>query len=132
MRFLEKYYFLDKYRPQLLSIMRIMIGLMFLQYGMAKILHFPHVPAFDHIPPLIELAGAIELVGGALITIGLFTRVVAFVCSGEMAFAFWLGHFGRTGQIVPVLNGGTLAVVFCFLFLYLAAAGPGPWSIDRH
>ena len=123
--------FLERYRPQLLSVLRIVMGLMFLQFGMAKILHLPHVAMFDHIPPIIVVAGAIELVGGVLLTVGLFTRIVAFILSGEMAFAFWLGHVGRTGQIVPILNDGTLAVVFCFVFLYLAAAGPGPWSLDR-
>ncbi len=131
MRFLEKYNFLDKYRPQILSIARIAIGLTFLEYGTAKLLHFPHVPAFDHIPPLIMVAGAIELVGGLLLTLGLFTRVAAFICSGEMAFAFFMGHVPRAGSIIPAINGGALAVVFCFFFLYLAAAGPGPWSIDR-
>ena len=123
--------FLERYRPQLLSILRIVSGLMILQYGMAKILHWPHVPMFDHIPTIIVVAGAIELVGGVLLTIGLFSRIAAFVLSGEMAFAFFLGHVGRTGQIIPVLNNGTLAVLFCFVFLYLAAAGPGPWSVDR-
>ncbi len=123
--------FLEAYRPQLLSVLRIISGLMVLQFGMAKILHWPHVPYFDHIPPLIVVAGAIELVGGVLLTIGWFSRIVAFILSGEMAFAFFLGHVGRTGQIIPVLNEGTLAVVFCFVFLYLAAAGPGPWSLDR-
>jgi len=123
--------FLASFRLQLLSVLRIVCGLMILQFGLAKIVHWPHVPIFDHIPPLIVAAGVIELVGGTLLTVGLFTRIVAFILSGEMAFAFWLGHFARTGQIIPVLNEGTLAVVFCFAFLYIAAAGPGPWAIDR-
>ncbi len=123
--------FLEKYRPQLLSVLRIALGLMILQFGMAKIFHWPHVAMFDHIPPLIVVAGAMELVGGVLLTIGWLSRLTAFILSGEMAFAFWLGHVAPSGQIVPILNHGTLAVMFCFTLLYLAAAGPGPWSLDR-
>lgn len=122
--------FLEKYRPQLLSVLRVVIGLLFLQYGMAKIFHIPYVAMFAHVPPIIVVAGAMELVGGVLLIVGLYTRIVAFICSGEMAFAYWLGHVGQTGQVLPILNHGDLAVIFCFVFLYLAAAGPGPWSFD--
>lgn len=123
--------FLSKYQPQLLSVLRIVAGLLFLQYGMAKLFHFPHVAMFDHIPPIIYAAATIEFVGGSLLVLGLFTRIAAFICSGEMAVAFWLGHVGRTGIFWPILNEGGLAVLFCFVFLFLAAAGPGPWSFDR-
>jgi putative oxidoreductase len=122
--------FLAKWEPQLLSVLRIVVGLLFLEHGCTKILHFPHVAMFDHIPPLIMVAGAIELVGGFLITIGLFTRIVAFICSGEMAVAYWMYHFPH-GGFFPVLNGGEGAILLCFVFLFLAAAGPGPWSVDR-
>lgn len=123
--------FLDKYQPQLLSLLRIVTALLFLEYGTAKILHFPHVPMFDHLIPIIVVAGAMELVGGVLLTLGLFTRITAFICSGEMAVAYWLGHAGRTGIFWPILNEGGLAILFCFTFLYIAAAGPGAWSLDR-
>lgn len=122
--------FLESYAPQLRSVLRIVIGLMILQYGMSKIFHIPYVAMFAHLPPLIIAAGTIELVGGVLILFGVYTRIVAFILSGEMAFAYWLGHVGGTGKLLPILNHGGLAVIFCFVFLYLAAAGPGPWSFD--
>ena len=122
---------LEKYRPQLLSLLRIVVGLQILQYGMSKIFHIPYVEMFAHLPPIIIVAGTIELVGGILMIAGLFTRIVAFILSGEMAFAFWLGHVGMSGKFLPILNHGDLAVIFCFVFLYIAAAGPGPWSFDQ-
>jgi putative oxidoreductase len=123
--------FLDKWQPQLLSVLRIVTGLLFLEHGMAKLLHFPHVAMFDDlkIVSFLGLAGIIELVGGALVTIGLFTRYAAFIMSGEMAVGYFLFH-ARQGMF-PVLNGGDAAILFCFVFLYIAAAGPGPWSVDR-
>jgi putative oxidoreductase len=125
--------FLTKYQPQLLSILRIVAGLLFLEHGMQKILHFP--PMTMAIPPnaamIIMAAGWIELIGGALILIGLFTRVVAFICSGEMAVGYWMGHVAAKGSFFPAVNGGDAAILFCFVFLYIAAAGPGPWAIDR-
>ena len=124
--------FLEPYRPQLLSVLRIMTGLLMFQYGVAKILKFPVVPYFANIPPLITVAGTIELVLGALLLIGLFTRLSAFILSGQMAFAYFLGHVFKTGTPVwhPLNNGGTGAALFCFVCLYLASAGPGPWSVD--
>jgi putative oxidoreductase len=122
--------FLAKWEPQLLSVLRIVVGLLFIEHGTAKLFHFPHVAMFDHIPPLIMVAGAIELVGGFLVTIGLFTRIAAFICSGEMAVAYWMYHFPH-GGFFPALNGGEGAILLCFVFLFLAAAGPGPWSVDR-
>ena len=127
---------LSKYEPQLLSILRIVAGLLFLEHGMQKILHFPPMPAAmaAAIPanflPVIMAAGFIELIGGALITIGLFTRLAAFICAGEMAVAYWLVHVTR-GGFFPSLNGGDAAILFCFVFLFIAAAGPGPWAVSR-
>jgi putative oxidoreductase len=128
--------FLSKYEPQLLSVLRIVSGLLFLEHGTQKILHFPPMPAAmaaavpPGMMPVIMAAGIIELVGGALITLGLFTRWAAFVCAGEMAIAYWIGHFPR-GGFFPAINGGGEAILFCFVFLYIAAAGPGPWAVSR-
>src|SRR5215471_6758560 len=118
------------WQPRVLSVPRIMTGLLFLQYGMAKLLKFPAVPAFKDVTlfSLYGLAGTLELVGGALMILGLFTRPVAFILAGEMAFAYFLGHAPR--GFLPILNGGNLAIVFCFVFFYLSFAGGGPWSLD--
>lgn len=124
--------FLAAYRPQLLSVFRIITGLLLFQYGVAKLFKFPVLPYFANIPPLIVTAGTLELVLGALLMIGLFSRLSAFILSGEMAAAYFLGHMLKTGTPVwhPLNNGGTAAILFCFACLYLAAAGPGPWSVD--
>jgi len=114
--------------PRLLSVLRIIAALLLLQHGTAKMLGFPHVPSFDHLSPLIATAGAIELIGGLLLLVGLFSVPVAFILSGEMAFVYFIGHFPR--GFYPLLNGGNLPILWCFVFLYLSAAGPGPWSID--
>jgi len=122
----------SKWQPTALSLFRFVFGLCFLQYGVAKILKFPVLPYFADIPPLIQVAGWIELVVGALLMVGLFTRLAAFVLSGEMAFAYFLGHLMRTGTPVwhPLVNGGTAAILFCFGCLYLATSGGGPISVD--
>lgn len=124
--------FLAPYRPQLLSVLRIITGLLLFQYGIAKLFKFPVLPYFANIPPLITVAGTLELVLGALLIVGLFTRLTAFILSGEMAFAYFMGHMLKTGEPVwhPLNNGGTAAILFCFTCLYLASAGAGPWSID--
>jgi putative oxidoreductase len=122
--------FLSRYEPYLLSILRIVAGLLFFEHGTSKLLHFPHVAMFDHLIPILVVAGVIELVGGALVAVGLFTRVAAIICSGEMAFAYWLGHFPR-GGFFPAVNGGDAAILFCFVFLFIAAAGPGPFALSR-
>lgn len=124
--------FLAPYQPQLLSLLRIITGLLLFQYGVAKIFKFPVLPYFANIPPLIVAAGAIELVLGALLIVGLFTRLSAFILAGEMAFAYFLGHMFKAGAPVwlPLNNGGTAAILFCFVCLYLASAGAGPWSVD--
>jgi putative oxidoreductase len=121
---------LDKYSPHLLSILRIVAGLLLLEHGTAKLLDFPHGAVVGHLSPLFVAAGTIEIVGGALIVLGLFSRVAAFVVSGETAAAYWMVHVPNGGPF-PLLNGGDAAILFCFVFLYIAAAGPGPWAINR-
>ena len=122
--------FLAAYRPQLLSLFRFMTGLLLLQYGVAKILKFPPGTMFDKVElfSLIGLAGALELILGGLLTVGLFSRLAAFILAGEMAFAYFIGHFPR--GFIPLLNGGNAAILFCFACLYFACAGGGPWSLD--
>ncbi|MGQ0580775.1 MAG: DoxX family protein [Reyranella sp.] len=116
--------------PRLLSIMRIMAGLLFLQHGTAKHFKFPTVPMFAklELASLAGVAGLIEIVGSLLLIFGLFTRTTAFVLSGLMAVAYFVAHAPR--GFYPILNGGELAALYCFVFLYIAAAGPGPWSYD--
>ena len=123
--------FLAAWTPRALSVLRIVAGLVFLEHGTSKLFGFPHTPAFDHlqIMSLIGLAGVIETFGSALLTLGLFTRIAAFVLSGERAVAYFMAHFPR--GFLPLLNGGELAVLYCFVFLYLAFAGGGDWSLDR-
>lgn len=122
--------------PYVLSILRIVAASLFLQIGTAKLLAYPAaVMPGGGTAPLTSLpgvAGALEMAGGALLVVGLFTRPVAFLLSGEMAVAYFIGHAPQ--GFWPVLNGGTDAVLFCFLWLYLSAAGPGPWGIEalRH
>jgi putative oxidoreductase len=120
--------------PMVLSIFRIVTGLLLFQYGVAKIFKFPVLPYFANIPPLITTAGALELVLGALLMIGFFTRIVAFILAGEMAFAYFLGHMFKDAAkpvFLPLLNGGTGAILFCFACLYLSTAGGGPYSVDE-
>jgi putative oxidoreductase len=115
---------------RVLSLLRIMAGLLFLQHGLTKMLGFPGTrpPTFEYIS-LSGLSGLIEFVGGAMVAAGLFTRVAAFVMSGEMAVAYFMAHEPR--GFFPLLNGGELAILYCFVFLYLAFAGGGAWSLDR-
>jgi putative oxidoreductase len=118
--------------PCMQSILRIIAAFLFIQYGTGKILAWPHALVPNGAPmPLTSLpgfAGALETVGGTLLLLGWFTRPVAFVLSGEMAFAYFTGHAPH--GFWPVFNGGAPAVLFCFIWLYISAAGPGPWSID--
>jgi putative oxidoreductase len=116
--------------PRLLSILRIMAGLMLLEHGTAKLLKFPVVATMVNLnlSSMPGIAGFFELIGGALLLIGLFTRPVAFILSGMTAVAYFTAHAPR--GFFPILNGGELAALYCFAFLYLAAAGPGPWSLD--
>ena len=124
---------LEKWQPVALSLFRFITGLLLLQYGIAKIFKFPVVPMFANIPPLIYTAGLIELILGALLMIGLFTRISAFILSGEMACAYFLGHMFKDPAkpvFLPLINQGTGAILFCFACLYLATAGGGPYSVD--
>ena len=124
---------LEKWQPTALSLFRFITGLLLFQYGVAKILKFPVVPMFANIPPLIVTAGTIELVLGALLMIGLFTRISAFILAGEMAFAYFLGHMFKDPAkpvFFPLLNNGTAAILFCFACLYLSTSGGGPYSGD--
>jgi putative oxidoreductase len=116
--------------PRVLSVLRIVSGLLLLQYGTAKLIGWPPVEIFKNLQwfSLFGIAGMFELIGGTLMILGLFTRPVAFVLSGEMAAAYFIEHFPRS--FFPVLNRGDLAVILCFTFFYLAFAGGGPWSLD--
>ncbi len=114
--------------PHLLSVLRIITAFCFMQHGSMKLLGFPK-PMDVSLFSLMGLAGTLELVGGFLILIGLFTRPVAFILSGEMAFAYFMAHAPQ--GFWPVLNHGEPAVLYCFIFLYLAAAGGGIWAVDR-
>lgn len=124
--------FLSQYRPQMVSLLRMITGLLLFQYGVAKLFKFPVLPYFANIPPLTFAAGSIELVLGAFLIVGLFSRLSAFILSGEMAAAYFIGHMFKSGKPVwhPLNNGGTAAILFCFTCLALAVSGPGPWSID--
>ena len=116
--------------PRALSVLRIVTGLMIIEHGMAKLLGWPVVAAFANLKlfSLLGLAGTLELVGGALLIIGLFTQPVAFILSGEMAVAYFMVHAPRS--VFPLINGGSLAIIYCFACLYLSTAGGGPWSVD--
>jgi putative oxidoreductase len=122
--------FLRPYSGILLSVLRIMSGLLLLQHGTAKYLNFPIHERMNNASPMTlgGFAGILELVGGILLIIGLFTRPVAFILSGTMAFAYFIAHAPQ--GFYPILNQGELAALYCFVFLYLAAAGGGSWSVD--
>ncbi len=123
----------SKWQPTALSLFRFMTGLLLFQYGVAKVFKFPTLAYFANPPPLIMTAGALELVLGALLMIGLFTRVVAFILAGEMAFAYFLGHVFKNPAepvFLPLNNGGTAAILFTFACLYLATADSAPISVD--
>ena len=121
---------LDVWSPRVLSILRIVAGLLFIEHGLMKLVHFPIAQpgAPDPLPPILMAAAAIEVVGGALITLGLFTRIAAFICSGEMAVAYFTAHFPQS--VWPGVNQGGEAILYCFIFLYLVFAGGGEWSVD--
>ena len=122
---------LSAWSPQVLSVLRIIAALLFMEHGLMKLFGFPApqpgVP--DPLPPLLLAAACIEVVGGVLLTLGFFTRLAAFICSGQMAVAYFMMHGSKS--FWPALNGGDAAILFCFVFLYLAFAGGGAWSLDR-
>ncbi len=121
----------QRFAPQAKGLLRIAAALLFLQHGTAKLFGVPHVAMFDGLQPISILgaAGIIELVGAALMLLGLFTRPVAFILSGQMAVAYFFFHAGQ--EFWPILNKGELAALYCFVFLFFAAAGPGAFAIDR-
>ena len=116
--------------PRILSLLRIITALLFMEHGLMKLFHFPAAQpgAPDPLPPLLMVAGVLEVFGGGLVLLGLFTRPVAFILSGLMAAAYFMAH-GSQG-FWPALNGGESAILFCFVFLYLVFQGPGEWSLD--
>jgi putative oxidoreductase len=121
---------LSRWQPQLQALLRIVAALLYLEHGTAKLFHFPMawpgVP--DPLPTMLVAAAVIELVAGTLMTLGLFTRLAAFIAAGEMAAAYFIAHFPR--GFWPVQNMGEGAILYCFIFLFIAAAGPGAWSVD--
>ena len=120
----------DVWAPRILSIVRIMVGLLFMEHGTAKLLGFPaSTSAAPALFGLLWFSGLIELVGGALVAVGLFTRIAAFIMSGEMAIGYFMVHAPR--NFFPMLNQGDAAVLYCFIFPYFAVAGGGDWSLDR-
>ena len=121
---------LTAWAPRVLSLLRIITALLFMEHGLMKLFAFPAAqPGAPHpLPPLLMAAGAIELVGGGLIAVGLFTRVAAFICAGERAAAYFMVHI--KASFWPALNQGDAAIMFCWVFFYLAFAGGGAWSVD--
>ena len=131
---------LSKYQPQFLGLLRIVAALLYMEHGTQKLFQFPQRAAEaaaqggggggGGMSPLFMAGGIIELVGGILLTLGLFTRPVAFIVSGELAYIYWYMHFPR-GGFWPVYNGGEAAILWCFTFLYLVFAGPGAVALDN-
>jgi len=119
---------LERIEPYVLSILRIMVGLLFCEHGLSKLFGFPSHGPIQHFPDIEFFAGSIECFGGALLAFGLFSRVVAFLMSGEMAIGYFMIHEPKS--FFPLLNGGDAAILFCFVFLFLAVAGPGPLCLD--
>ena len=129
---MSKSSFFSLWSERLLSVLRIVMAGLFIQHGTAKLFHVPHVAQFDGVQlmSLIGLAGAIEIIFGVLLLIGLFSRLSAFILSGEMAVAYFMAH--APAGVLPIQNHGELAAVYCWVFLFLALAGGGPWSLDAY
>jgi putative oxidoreductase len=119
---------LDRLEPYVFSILRIMVGLLFMQHGLVKLFGFPTGAGFPAFLSQTWFEGVIEMIGGGLIVIGLFTRSAAFITSGEMAIGYFMVHAPK--GFFPYVNGGNLAILYCFVFFYLVFAGPGPISLD--
>lgn len=119
-----------RFSPYALAALRIIAALLFMEHGLTKLFHFPAAQpgAPDPLPMLLMVAAIIEVAGGALIAIGLFTRLAAFICAGQMAVAYFMVHAGAS--FWPALNGGEAAILYCFVFLYISTAGPGALSVD--
>jgi putative oxidoreductase len=122
--------FFDTWSPRMLSVLRIVAAFLFIMHGTAKLFGVPHQPQFDNLQLMSQegLQGILEFAGGMLLLVGFLSRPVAFILSGDMAVAYFMAHFPKA--FLPILNGGDLAVLFCFVFFYLFFAGGGPWSID--
>ena len=122
------------WQPQLHALLRVVAGLLFLEHGTSKLLHFPindmWQGAYVQMGAMAAGLGVLEIVASGLIIIGAFTRITAFILSGMMAVAFWMIHVAMMGSVFPMINQGEAAVFFCFVFLYFAAAGAGPYSVD--
>ena len=125
-------HFFDTWTPGALSLLRFVAAYLYLQHGTAKLFHVPHVPLFDGLRVLSRdgFAGILEVIGSLLLLLGLFTRPVAFILSGEMAVGYFWVHARQGHFLMPALNEGEEAVLYCFIFLFIATAGGGPWSID--
>ncbi|OSI10321.1 DoxX family protein [Neisseria canis] len=123
---------LNRFQPILLSVLRITSAYMFMLHGTAKLFELPHIGMFDglQLVSIYGLAGILEVFGGILLLLGLFTRPVAFVLSGMMAVAYFMAHAAQA-PVLPLINGGEPAALFCFIFLYIAAAGGGAWALDN-
>ena len=117
-----------EWAPYMLSVLRIVAALIFFAHGTQKLLGFPPSDFSPEVMSLPWIAGLLELILGSLLIVGLFTRLAAFIASGEMAFAYWLAHAPKS--FFPALNAGDAAILYCFVFLYIAFAGGGPWSLD--
>jgi putative oxidoreductase len=124
--------FFATWTPRAQALLRIVTAYLYITHGTAKLFGMPHVPNFDNLQlfSLLGLAGVIELVGSVLLLLGLFTRPAAFIMSGEMAVAYFMAHASQGHVLVPMLNRGELAVLYCFVFLFFALAGAGAWSVD--
>jgi len=120
---------LSRYQPYALAALRIIAALLFIEHGTQKLFGFPASQMEGSLPPLLLAAALLELVGGILILIGLFTRPVAFILSGQMAFAYFMAHAPKS--VFPAINGGDAAILFCFIFLFLVTAGPGAFAVDK-
>ena len=124
---------LNRFADPVFCIMRFLVGLMFFCHGAQKILGWfaaPQQPAGGSLPPLMLVGGWIELVCGLLVAFGLFTRIAAFIASGEMAYGFFFMHVAGSGSLIPIVNKGEAAVLYCWIFLFIFFHGPGSWSID--
>ena len=124
--------FFDTWNSRALSALRIVAAFLYLQHGTAKLFHVPHLAEFDSVPALslVGFAGMLEIVGSLLLLLGLFTRPVAFILSGEMAVAYFIAHAPQGHFFSPALNRGEEAVLYCFIFLFFSVAGGGAWGID--